>query len=92
MPAASAEKRARQRANKLLRNDSTAKSPEPMSPPIQPAHSAIPISMPAVADEPVAWPAPAPTTFTISYTPLSIFYPEPANPSAKLETDAIRVT
>ena len=30
--------------------------------------------------------------FTISYTPLSIFYPEPANPTAKLETDAIHVT
>jgi hypothetical protein len=35
---------------------------------------------------------PAPTSFTISYSPLSISYPEPSNSTAQLTTDAIRVT
>ena len=35
---------------------------------------------------------PSPTSFTISYTPVAISYPEPTNSTAQLPTDAIRVT
>ncbi|KAG5635790.1 hypothetical protein H0H81_010094 [Sphagnurus paluster] len=35
---------------------------------------------------------PAPSTFTMSYTPLSMSLPDPLNPAALLETDAVQVT
>ena len=35
---------------------------------------------------------PAPTSFTISYTPVTIPYPDPIDPAAQLPTDAIQVT
>ncbi|KDR77740.1 hypothetical protein GALMADRAFT_245846 [Galerina marginata CBS 339.88] len=153
MPAATAEKRARQRANKFSRTESTtipivpsagtpeletlptsadpvaaanslpplcllsisvpklttkpsrtepattsivppAKSPELVSLPTEPATfaSALPTSVNTDSDESVSWPIPAPTTFTISYTPLAISYPEPVNSASKLPTDAVRVT
>ncbi|KDR71461.1 hypothetical protein GALMADRAFT_253764 [Galerina marginata CBS 339.88] len=101
MPAATAEKRARQRANKVSRTESvtppivqSAISPELVSLPAEPATSAsaLPTSVDPDSDESVAWPIPAPTTFTISYIPLAISYPEPVNSAAKLPTDAVRVT
>ncbi|KAF8809744.1 hypothetical protein BYT27DRAFT_7283429 [Phlegmacium glaucopus] len=99
MPAATAEKRARQRANKLMQTESAtipvtlpAQTPEIVSLPAQLTNSTPSFTIPAVADEPATWPTPAPSKFTISYTPLSITYPEPPNPAAKLPTDAVRVT
>jgi hypothetical protein len=80
MPAASAEKRARQRANKLLRMEAETTVTVSDSPP-----TAEIISEPLLS-------TPAPTSFTISYTPVSISYPEPINSTAQLPTDAIRVT
>ena len=35
---------------------------------------------------------PAPSSFTISYTPVTISYPEPINSASPLPTDAIQVT
>jgi len=84
MPAASAEKRARQRANKLLRTESeaavTGAAPSDAPPPAQTIEITESLSIPA------------PTSFTISYTPVAISYPEPVNSTAQLPTDAIRVT
>ena len=79
MPAATAEKRARQHANKILRMETTAATVTHDSPAENAATSAI-------------WPTPEPESFTISYTPVAISYPEPTNPKAKLPTDVIRVT
>lgn len=84
MPAASANKRARQRANKILQTKSAAESTVPTSTP--------PTPVPVAANEPPAWPAPAPTSFTITYSPLSISYPDPIDPTAHLLSDAVRVT
>ncbi|PPQ89616.1 hypothetical protein CVT25_012534 [Psilocybe cyanescens] len=99
MPAASAEKRARQRANKLLQKESAppatlspAKTAEVTPPLPQPATSTPATSTIPETTTPAPWPTPAPASFTISYTPLSISYPEPKNPTAKLPTDAVRVT
>ncbi|KAF8808350.1 hypothetical protein BYT27DRAFT_7255622 [Phlegmacium glaucopus] len=99
MPATSADKRARQRANKLSQTEFTtipgilpAQTPEIVSLPTQHANSTPSFTIPPIADEPATWPTPAPSKFTISYTPLSITYPEPPNPAAKLPTDAVRVT
>jgi len=78
MPAATAEKRARQRANKILRMETAAATCE-----ILPAENTATSAL---------WPTPEPASFTISYTPVTISYPEPTNPKAKLPTDAIRVT
>ena len=78
MPAASAEKKARQRANKLLRMETEASTT--LSNALPPAPTSKSLFMPA------------PTSFTISYSPVSISYPEPADPTAPLPTDAIRVT
>jgi hypothetical protein len=84
MPAASAEKRARQRANKLLRTEAEATSlttPSNVLPSTQPSE---------IISESLS--TPTPTSFTISYTPVSIYYPEPVNPASPLPTDVIRVT
>jgi len=81
MPAASAEKRARQRANKLLRMETETTTLSNALPPTQPSK---------IISESLS--TPAPTFFTISYTPVSISYPEPINSTAPLPTDAIRVT
>ena len=75
MPAASAEKKARQRANKILQTESAATP-----------------TVSATANESPVWPTPAPISFTISYTPIAISYPEPVNSTAPLPSDAIRVT
>ena len=80
MPAASAEKCARQRANKLLRME--AETTVTVS-------DALPTA--GIISESLLS-TPAPTSFTISYTPVSISYPEPTNSTAQLPTDAIRVT
>ncbi|KDR83244.1 hypothetical protein GALMADRAFT_239099 [Galerina marginata CBS 339.88] len=69
-----------------------AKSPELVSLPAEPATSALPTSVNTDSDESFVWPIPAPATFTISYIPLAISYPEPMNSAAKLPTDAVRVT
>ncbi|KDR72047.1 hypothetical protein GALMADRAFT_253326 [Galerina marginata CBS 339.88] len=71
-----------------------AKSPELVSLPAEPATfaSALPTSVNTDSNESFVWPIPAPATFTISYTPLAISYPEPMNSAAKLPTDAVRVT
>jgi hypothetical protein len=82
MPAASAEKRARQRANKIQKKEAAAATCE-----IMPADQNVEITT-----APALWPTPAPASFTISYTPVTISYPEPMNSKAKLPTDAIRVT
>ncbi|KAF8149189.1 hypothetical protein B0H34DRAFT_802692 [Crassisporium funariophilum] len=85
MPAASAEKRARQRANKVAQKD-------PATDTIVPPGKTTEFASPTAAATHDSWPTPAPTTFTISYTPLSLSYPEPKNPAAELPTDAIRLT
>ena len=82
MPAATAEKKARQRANKLLRLEVEATTT--LSTTLPPSLTAENISE--------SLSTPAPTSFTISYTPVSISYPEPANSASPLPTDAIRVT
>ena len=76
MPAASSEKRARQRANKLLRMETeTAALPNAL----QPAQTTPESSETATS---------TPTCFTISYTPL--LNPEPA--ATRSGTNAIQVT
>ena len=82
MPAASSEKKARQRANKLLRMEAEATTtPSTALPPAQAAEiTSLSLSTPASS------------SFTISYTPLTISYPEPVNSASPLPTDAIRVT
>jgi hypothetical protein len=84
MPAASAEKKARQRANKLLRMETEATTTGTSSKALPPSQTA------EITSESLF--TPAPTFFTISYTPVSISYPEPKNSTATLPTDAIRVT
>jgi hypothetical protein len=84
MPAASAEKRARQRANKLLRMES-----ETTSTTVTASVSDALLTAEIITE---SLSTPAPTSFTISYTPVSISYPEPFNSTAQLPTDAIRVT
>jgi hypothetical protein len=79
MPAASAEKRARQRANKLLRME--AETTVTVSD-AQPTAEIISESLLST---------PAPTSFTITYSPLSISYPEPIDPAAHL-SDVVQVT
>ena len=73
MPAASAKKRARQCANRLLQKEAETSTPSDILPPAESVK-------------------PAPTSFTITYSPVSISYPEPTDPAAQLPTDAIRVT
>jgi hypothetical protein len=84
MPAASAEKRARQRANRLLRTESAS---EPTI-----LVTTASVSESVTANESSSWPTPAPMSFTITYSPLSISYPEPVDPAAHLLSDAVRVT
>jgi hypothetical protein len=81
MPAASAKKRARQRANKLLRTETGTATLSNALRPTQPSE---------ITSESLS--TSSPTSFTISYTPVAISYPEPANSTAQLPTDAIRVT
>ena len=82
MPAASAKKKARQRANKLLRMEAEATTT---------LSTALPTANTAeITSESVF--TPTPLSFTISYTPVSISYPEPINSASPLPTDAIRVT
>ena len=85
MPAASAEKRVRQRANKLLwmESEATVTSTTPSD--------AIP-SAQTIEITSESFSIPAPTSFTISYTPVAISYPEPVKSTAQLPTDAIQVT
>ena len=98
MPAATPEKRARQRANKLSQKHSALSAITPPSETAEiashasPASSTSVSSTPAENTTPASWPAPAPITFSISYNPLSVSYPEPENPAAKLPTDAVRIT
>jgi hypothetical protein len=79
MPAASAKKRARQRANKLLRME---------------AETTVTVSDALPTAEIISeslLSTPAPTSFTITYSPLSISYPEPIDPAAHL-SDVVQVT
>ena len=78
MPAATAEKRARQRANKLLWMESEATAISNAPTPAETISASLS--------------TPDPLFFTISYLPVSISYPEPTDPTAPLPTDAIRVT
>ena len=79
MPAASAEKRARQRANKILRTETEATTLSEALPPSQTAES-------------TSLPTPAPISFTITYSLLSISYPEPVDLADHLLLDAVQVT
>jgi hypothetical protein len=81
MPAASSEKKARQRANKLVRKETEATTVSDAPPPVHTAGIA--------SESPFT---PTPTFFTISYSPLSISHPEPVDPAARLLSDAVRVT
>ena len=81
MPTASAEKKACQRANKLLRMETETTTISNTPPSGQPFE---------ITSESLS--TPAPTSFSISYTTVSISYPEPIDPTAQLPTDAIRVT
>ena len=77
MPAASSEKRARQRANKLQRAEADATTSLNIPPPTQ---------ITEITSE--SLPTPAPTSFTVSYTPL--LHPEPS--ASRSGTNAIQVT
>jgi hypothetical protein len=77
MPAASSDKRARQRANKLQRMEAEAATSSNVLPAPQTAE---------ITSE--SLPTPAPTSLTISYTPL--IHPEPA--ATRSGTNAIQVT
>ncbi|KAF8871459.1 hypothetical protein CPB84DRAFT_1854983 [Gymnopilus junonius] len=103
MPAATPKKSVHQHANKLQRKDTEStttsldipppQTAETMSEPAEPPA----ISTPAETSAPTTatsstWLTPAPATFTISYIPLAISYPEPPDPATKLPTDAVRIT
>ena len=81
MPAASPEKHMHQGTNKLLRMENEATTP-----------SDIPLPGQAAEVTSQTLLTPTPSFFTISYTLVSIFYPEPINPTSQLPTDAIQVT
>ena len=83
MPAASPEKKARQRANKLLRMETEASTT--LSDALPPVQTAEITSQSLLS-------TPAPTSFTISYTPISISYLKSLDPSAQVPMDAIHVT
>ena len=86
MPAASAKKCARQRANKLLQMEAETTTLSDALLSAQTAETSAETATPA------PWPSPAPTSFTITYSPLSISHPEPIDPAAHLLSDAVRVT
>ncbi|KAF8175350.1 hypothetical protein BJ912DRAFT_1075345 [Pholiota molesta] len=68
--------------------DASESTPQDFEPP----DSTTPIGDTSTTAILATWPTPAPATFTISYTPLSISYPDPIDPTTPLETDAVRVT
>jgi hypothetical protein len=88
--------RARQFATKFLQMESAtllavtppADASEITPQDFEPPDSTTPAGDPILA----TWPTPAPATFTISYNPLSISYPDFIDPTTPLETDAVRVT
>ena len=82
MPAASAKKRACQGTNKLLQMENEASTT---------VSNALPPSQAAKVTSESLF-IPAPKSFTISYSSVSISYPEPENSTALLPMDVIRVT